>query len=431
MKLVQQVCVHGTDRDYLPERIINCLAALINTKQGRHTPTEFGETTASNNQVLRDVVGHSIFGQMPILQEFIINRYDDLSFDFADLSKQPDSVKNTVSNRCDECIMGCNMTLRSNKERSDMNTEIHKSLLSKHGDAFAMTTTEAAEQMVGFELLKQRSIAMSGGKKTTGTGNNGDTSSAIVLLGVSEQEFKCYNCQKVGHSQYKCPDLNTKERQALYKQNMARKAEEAADAEKETTKKQDTTNQVDSAVMLHLGGFSDDEEEDSSSSYTTDEERSESNNENEEEDDVSYDAASIESTGGNATTEGFMFCQIHNEDITEDDDGFNIINTTDPGDDLTNEGDRLELIRVLANVARAQRKTNPDGWANAVAYKLSLIGITNTTLLHVSMPNLNLRLRREGHATFHSTTLGGLSVEVVKATMGDRTVVPDFCQGHA
>ena len=86
---------------------------------------------------------------------------------------------------------------------------------------------------------------------------------------------------------------------------------------------------------------------------------------------------------------------------------------------------------MLTNVARAQRKTNPDSWANVVAFKLSLVGITTNTLLLVSIPHINDRLRREGHSAFHNTTLGGLSVEVARACSGDRTVVPDFHQGHA
>ena len=40
MKLIQTVCVHGTDRDYIPERVINCFTTLLNSKQGRETPSE-------------------------------------------------------------------------------------------------------------------------------------------------------------------------------------------------------------------------------------------------------------------------------------------------------------------------------------------------------------------------------------------------------
>ena len=71
------------------------------------------------------------------------------------------------------------MTMRSNKERSDMYNEVQKSMLSKHGDAFAMSGSEAVDQMIGFEQLK----------RTIGSGvknNNGDTSSAVVLLGINK-----------------------------------------------------------------------------------------------------------------------------------------------------------------------------------------------------------------------------------------------------
>ena len=70
------------------------------------------------------------------------------------------------------------MMMISNKEISDMYNEVQKSLLSKHGDAFAMSGSEAVDQMIGFEQLKR---TIGGGVKN----NNGDTSSAVLLLYVS------------------------------------------------------------------------------------------------------------------------------------------------------------------------------------------------------------------------------------------------------
>ena len=60
-----------------------------------------------------------------------------------------------------------------------MYNEVQKSLLSKHGDALAMSRSEAVDQMIGFEQLK-RTI---GGRVKN---NNGDTSSAVVLLGINK-----------------------------------------------------------------------------------------------------------------------------------------------------------------------------------------------------------------------------------------------------
>lgn len=158
MQLLQKVCVHGTDCDYIPERIINCLAELINTSQGRSNPKEFSKSMISNNQVLIDVVGHSIFGQMPTLQKFVIENNEEFTFAFEKMKSQTDETKALLSTQCDEYIMGCNMTLCSNKERSDMNLEVHKSLLSKQGNAFATNNTEAVDQMVGFELFNEKKL---------------------------------------------------------------------------------------------------------------------------------------------------------------------------------------------------------------------------------------------------------------------------------
>ena len=170
MKLLQRICVHGTDRDYLPERIINCLSTLLTTKQGKQTPSEFKESMTSNHDVFVDVAGVSIFSLMPSLQEFVLDKNADLDFAIEDLENQSEDNKKRLSDKCVDCILGCNMTLRSNKEKSDMNTEVHKSLLSKHGGAFAMNTMEAVDQMVGYEKLKtqktQRSSSKTGGQST-------------------------------------------------------------------------------------------------------------------------------------------------------------------------------------------------------------------------------------------------------------------------
>jgi hypothetical protein len=97
----------------------------------------------------------------------------------------------------------------------------------------------------------------------------------------------------------------------------------------------------------------------------------------------------------------------------------------------TSDSERDDLLRVLRNVARSQFKTNPTGWADAVIYKLNIIGITTNTLLFASLPHLNTKLSSANHSTFHNTTLAGLAAETRRALAGDRTTISVFRPGHA
>lgn len=210
-------CVHGNDREYLPERILNCFATFFNTKQGKYKPSEFNDTTISNNEVLTDVTGINVFSQLLMLQAFIINRHDDLIFEPEEFDKQTEEVKQLIYDQCSNCILGCNMMLRLNQQHSKMNTKVHKSMLSKQGDAFVVITMEAVDQMVGFERMKQQS-GRSSKKKSD------DTLLALVLMGISDSSdttppddtstgmpiFRCYHCGKLRHSQHKCLLLSEK-----------------------------------------------------------------------------------------------------------------------------------------------------------------------------------------------------------------------------
>ena len=67
-----------------------------------------------------------------------------------------------------------------------MNAEVHKSLLSKHGGAFAMSTTEAVDQMVGYETLKRSSSRIAG--KRESDANHVDKSGSFQLSDDDEPE---------------------------------------------------------------------------------------------------------------------------------------------------------------------------------------------------------------------------------------------------
>ena len=416
MKLLQTVCMHGTDRDYLPERFWNSLCALCYLKQGKMTPVEFKETMMSHMQVLCEVSGHKdIFGLFPSLQNFIIEKSNDLTYTAATLETQTDETKKDLHNRVTECLIGCVMTLRHNQEKSNMYKEIHKSCMIGHGNAFAMSGSEAVDQLIGFEKV---------GTKSPRTEKPNST--AVVLLAINEEPvvatettqvaesasgsagYTCWNCHKPGHSQYHCPDLTEEQQQVLVVKNRKKKADAAAKNKK---------NNIDRAVHFALG------------EHTVD-------------DPPTDDPEEEEDQPEENCVDRFIFCQIAEVITTDnkDDDSFVNINageeasitetvTAPKQDQLQHE--REELLRVLRNVAKSQCKTNPIGWADAVAYKLSLIGITNNILLFVSLPNLNTRLRRQGLSTLHNITLGGLSAEVRRTMDGDRTVVPDFHLGHA
>ena len=87
--------------------------------------------------------------------------------------------------------------------------------------------------------------------------------------------------------------------------------------------------------------------------------------------------------------------------------------------------DRAKIEDVLSAVAHKLRKNNPKEWVNAVLSKLSLIGVTDTTILQQLLPTLNQRLRSVNMSAFHRVTLAGISSEVSKS------LVTDFRQGQA
>ena len=88
MKLLQTLCVHGSDRDYYPKQLIKSINTVFTIKQGKQNPNEFKNTLASRMQVLCDFSGADIFGLFPNLQKFLINKCDDITYEYSDLEDQ-------------------------------------------------------------------------------------------------------------------------------------------------------------------------------------------------------------------------------------------------------------------------------------------------------------------------------------------------------
>ena len=205
MKLLQLICMHGSDSAYPVEIILNAVADYINTKQGNNSPTEFTDLVTSNMNVLNDLLeipaGQTFFGLIPRLQRFVIEKFpDDFKFKHEDLNLQSEDVLQLVSERCEEAALGCQLTIRSNPARSDMNVEVHTNVLANNPDAFALDRATAFDQLVGYEEIKRRGCNTptatahdSGGNKNAGhsadsdsdNGNN-DFASRYRTSGVEE-----------------------------------------------------------------------------------------------------------------------------------------------------------------------------------------------------------------------------------------------------
>ena len=103
-------------------------------------------------------------------------------------------------------------------------------------------------------------------------------------------------------------------------------------------------------------------------------------------------------------------------DFDDDDHSFIVDNVVDAIDTvIENAEDNVaelataELEIVLSTMTLAHHKNNPTSWVNAVLFKLSSVGINNTTDIHEHPITLNQRHRNSDFASFHRTTLAGLS----------------------
>ena len=165
MKLIRKVCLHGGDNAYVPDTFIAAIKELFTRKQGLQTPAEYDEQVGSNLDVLCDFVklppGTALFSMFPIIQEHVVNTFDEYTFDHADLTTQPKEIQKSVALKCDEVVMGCLITNNSNQSRSDLLKESRRALLAGQQDAYPTSRVEAMDRLVGYEAIKNQEVERS------------------------------------------------------------------------------------------------------------------------------------------------------------------------------------------------------------------------------------------------------------------------------
>ena len=107
MTLLQTVSLHGSDKEYFPEKLVLSLKELIGRKQSNNDPADFSKQTGSNNAVFAQVAGlvpgailvpmSALCGAFPNLRSFVISKFPaDFPFDHSDLAKQNSDMITTV-----------------------------------------------------------------------------------------------------------------------------------------------------------------------------------------------------------------------------------------------------------------------------------------------------------------------------------------------
>ena len=376
MRLLHAVCFYGSIREYGPELVMIAVQAVLNQKQGKQSPSEFSDQTGSNALVLEELIGVNIWGQMPFLQKHVIDKCDDLSFEFDKLTTQSKVTQELVALRCQDVMLGCTMTVNSNKSKSDMYTDVKKTVLTnKEAKIFATDRTQAVDQMVGYEKLYA-------GRPNKGNNSrsDGDTSSAVILVGVPDtntnddatvtvpkraegSEISCWSCEEIGHSMYKCPHLSNSAKNELHQEFHANKKH--SDPKKFIK----STSTINKAVMLHLGDSTP-----TAPAILSGEDDEDSNKEHDEE----------------SVFDTFCFMEV----------GV-VHQLNDP--DL-----RAVIIQAGWDVKRYRNRSfKVSGWTDAIMFKLNSIGIHTAAELYtaVNTLTLNSRLDDNRHAPLNSDTL--------------------------
>ena len=121
MKLLQTVCLLGSDKEYFPLRLINSLTALITLEQGDSSPAEYSEEIKLYNDVLNNVAQMddavdatadvaTFWGSIPGLRRFVIDKFDDFKFEHKMLESQDADVRQLVQKRCQDVMLDCLMS---------------------------------------------------------------------------------------------------------------------------------------------------------------------------------------------------------------------------------------------------------------------------------------------------------------------------------
>ena len=353
----------------------------------------------------------------------MINMSDDFAFDAQDYEIQTAEVKRQVHKKCEDLLLGCIMTIFSNRTKSDTYIEARRNQLAGNLGGYATDATSAVRLLLGNEALKKagsnprKPSNNIGGDKSAGSG---DTSETLAFVGITgppnDSGESCWNCGAVDHIRYDCPKLSEAQKQTY---------RDRRDGYKEAGNKTKGDN-IKAAVFMHLGNMesdseSDDQDEKQSKSFWDDEE---SASDGGDEADGEADSE-MEQTAYNV----FSFCQIAEDNPDDWETASAPGNADDENDDLVDEvedtidatltepSEAAKLDRVLNAVAIEQNK--PSTWVNAVSYKFGKIGIFTVGKLHELLPSLNQRLKIGGYSTFHRITLAGISDELSKSLEAD------------
>ena len=292
MALLQDICLSGNDNAYYPEKLLNSFKELLNRPQDNSSPSQFSAQTGSNDEVVHDIamVGEddTFWGYIPGLQMFVIDKFEEFSFEHDELGYQDDYMQRLVSEKCRDVMLACIMTVNSNPLKSNMNTEVHKNMLANHPNAFASDRSKAVDQLVGYEEMKSADDRRERAKNVLAASTK-DTAGNIVLVTAGEEgtddrhDGSCWICGKMGHRQYKCPSLSQEERTDIRKMTMNEVAVFFEKKQKKyRAKKGGDDNNIEAAVHVVLGQYVDgtedkkdkvfddtdsDEDDDSTESY--------------------------------------------------------------------------------------------------------------------------------------------------------------------
>ena len=161
MKLIQKVCLYDDDTSYIPDIFLIILKEPITREQGSQTPVEYNEQAGSNLEVFCDFAklpsGTPFFSMFPILQEHVIDTFDEYTFHHTDLAAQPVAVQEYVTLKCDEVVMKCLVTSNSNQSLK----ESKRAQLAGQKDAYSTSRTKAMDRLVGYEAIKNQEVESS------------------------------------------------------------------------------------------------------------------------------------------------------------------------------------------------------------------------------------------------------------------------------